>query len=45
MRKSGITDYKKFAMELLGYIKEKTISFEVFSDDISIMEKQAMEIF
>ena len=45
MRKAGIKDYKKFAIELLNHIKQKPISFEVFSDDIKIMEEQAMEIF
>ena len=45
MRKAGIKDYKKFAIELLSYIKNKPISFEVFSDDIKIMEEHAMEIF
>ena len=45
MRKAGIKDYKKFAIELLSHIKQKPISFEVFSDDIKIMEEQAMEIF
>ena len=45
MRKACIKDYKKFAIELLSHIKQKPISFEVFSDDIKIMEEQAMEIF
>ena len=45
MRKAGINDYKKFAIELLSYIKQKPISFEVFSDDIKAMEEQAKEIF
>tara|TARA_Y100000590_G_scaffold135594_1_gene155193 strand:- start:62060 stop:62791 length:732 start_codon:yes stop_codon:yes gene_type:complete len=45
MRKAGIKDYKKFALELLSNIKNKPISFEVFSDDIKVMEEQAMEIF
>ena len=45
MRKIGITDYKKFALEILSKIKEKPISFEVFSDEINVMEEQAKEIF
>ena len=45
MRKAGIADYKKFAIELLTQVKHKPISFEVFSDDINIMEEQAMEIY
>ena len=44
MRKAGITDYKAFAKEILGLIREKPISFEVFSDDFPEMERQAMEI-
>jgi transaldolase len=44
MRKAGISDYKAFAKEILGLIREKPISFEVFSDEFSEMERQAMEI-
>ena len=44
MRKAGITDYKAFAKEILGLIREKPLSFEVFSDEFLEMERQAMEI-
>ena len=44
MRKAGITDYRKFALEVLTHIKTKPISFEVFSDDLEEMERQALEI-
>jgi len=44
MKKAGIKDYKEFAITLLSEIKDKPISFEVFSDDIIEMEKQAEEI-
>jgi len=44
MRKAGISDYKAFAKDILGVIKDKPISFEVFSDDFSEMERQALEI-
>ncbi len=44
MKKSGVKDYKGFAKELLSQIKDKPISFEVFEDDLSEMEKQAKEI-
>ena len=44
MKKVGITDYKKFSLEVLSHIKTKPISLEVFSDDFSDMERQAMEI-
>ena len=33
MKKEGITDYKSFCKDILKFIKEKPISFEVFSDD------------
>ena len=44
MTKAGIKDYKKFAKDVLNEIKTKPISFEVFSDDFSEMEKQALDI-
>ena len=44
MKKAGIKDYETFAKDILSTIKEKPISFEVFSDDFDEMEKQAMKI-
>ena len=44
MKKAGIIDYKKFALEILSQIRQKPISFEVFSNEIDAMEEQAMEI-
>jgi transaldolase len=44
MRKAGIKDYGAFAREILADIKDKPLSFEVFSDDFPDMERQAMEI-
>jgi transaldolase len=44
MRKSGITDYRGFARQVLTAIPDRPISFEVFSDDIREMERQANEI-
>tara|TARA_B100000963_G_C22620079_1_gene669485 strand:- start:615 stop:1328 length:714 start_codon:yes stop_codon:yes gene_type:complete len=44
MKKAGVTDYKDFALKILSEIRDKPISFEVFSDEISEMEKQAFEI-
>ncbi len=44
MRKAGISDYRSFAREILDLIRDKPISFEVFSDDFGEMERQAMEI-
>jgi len=44
MRKSGITDYKKFAKSVIKAIPDLPISFEVFSDDFYEMEREAREI-
>ena len=44
MKKVGITDYRAFCKDILTHIKDKPLSFEVFSDDFSEMERQAMEI-
>ena len=44
MRKEGISDYKSFCIDILKLIKDKPISFEVFSDDFNEMERQALEI-
>jgi transaldolase len=44
MRKAGIADYGSFCRDILGKIRKKPISFEVFSDDVREMERQAMEI-
>ena len=44
MKVAGVTDYKSFAKDILTHIKDKPISFEVFSDEFDEMEKQALEI-
>jgi len=44
MKKAGIKDYEAFAKEILLEVKDKSISFEVFSDEIEEMEEQAMKI-
>lgn len=44
MRKAGVADYRAFARDILREIPDKPISFEVFSDDFSEMERQALEI-
>ena len=41
MKSSGITDYLGFAREVLSVVKKKSISFEVFSDDLEDMYRQA----
>jgi len=42
MARLGITDYLGFAKEVLSNVKEKSISFEVFSDDLDEMYRQAL---
>ena len=44
MRKVGVADYEKFAREVLEVVKEKPISFEVFSDEFPEMRRQALLI-
>jgi len=44
MRKAGITDYAAFAKEAIKVVGERSISFEVFSDDFETMEREAREI-
>ena len=44
MRKANIKNYELFAKDLLSKIKDKPISFEVFSDDLILMERQAEKI-
>lgn len=44
MKKAGITDYRAFCKDILTTINDKPLSFEVFSDDFSEMERQALEI-
>jgi len=44
MNKSGIKDYEGFAKDILQTVKDKPISFEVFSDDFTEMRRQALQI-
>ncbi|MFA5104275.1 MAG: transaldolase [Candidatus Margulisiibacteriota bacterium] len=44
MRKAGISDYEKFAKEILSEIKDMPISFEAFADDFETMEREAKKI-
>jgi transaldolase len=44
MRKVGINDYESFAKSVLEVVKDKPISFEVFSDEFSEMRRQARKI-
>lgn len=44
MRKVGITDYEAYARDVLQTVKDKPISFEVFSDEFPEMKRQALKI-
>lgn len=44
MRRAGITNYETFALDILSTIKNRPISFEVFSDDFKEMRRQALKI-
>lgn len=42
MKKSGVENYRKFAEEVIKSIPDLSVSFEVFSDEFDVMEKEAM---
>src|SRR3954452_10481470 len=44
MRKAGVTDYEAAAKDIVAAIPDRSISFEVFADDFSEMERQARRI-
>lgn len=44
MRKAGISNYKEFSLKVLKEVRDKPISFEVFSDEIREMQRQGLEI-
>ncbi|CAN5600261.1 transaldolase [soil metagenome] len=44
MRKVGIDNYETFAQAILEVVKDKPISFEVFSDEFPEMRRQAVKI-
>jgi transaldolase len=44
MRKAGVKEYELFAKDILKEIKDRPISFEVFSDEFAEMESQAMKL-
>jgi transaldolase len=44
MRKANVPNYRDFAEELLRFVAERPISFEVFADEFAEMERQASEI-
>jgi transaldolase len=44
MRKAGVTNYEAYARDILQTVKDKPISFEVFSDEFPEMKRQALKI-
>jgi transaldolase len=44
MRKAGVTDYEAFALDILKTIRDRPISFEVFSDEFDEIRRQARKI-
>lgn len=44
MKKAGIIDYESFAKDILKTITDKPLSFEVFSDELDEMKRQALKI-
>jgi transaldolase len=44
MRKAGVSDYEKFARDIVQEIPDRPISFEVFADDFAEMARQARKI-
>jgi len=44
MKKAGVRNYEEFAKQVLELIPDVSISFEVFSDDLKNMEKEAEKI-
>ncbi len=44
LRKAGVADYSEFALDILKCIPDRSISFEVLSDEFEEMETQARKI-
>ncbi len=44
MKRAGVADYEAFAREVLRVVRDLPISFEVFSDDLDEMVRQARKI-
>ncbi len=44
MRSSGVLNYEKFCKKILKKVNKKSVSFEVFSDDLDEMYDQAIKI-
>jgi len=44
MRKAGVASYQEFACRVIAAIPDRPVSFEVISDDLTEMERQARKI-
>lgn len=44
MRKAGVTDYEAFSRAVLPIVAPRSVSLEVFADDMSEIERQARQI-
>jgi transaldolase len=44
LNEAGVTDYERFAKDLVKAIPNKSLSFEVLSDDLASMEREARKI-
>jgi transaldolase len=44
MRAAGVDDYESFALDIVGLVPDRPISFEVFSDEFDAMAAQAHKI-
>jgi len=44
MRRAGVENYEQFARDLLNIVPDKSVSFEVFSDELDEMLEQATKI-
>jgi transaldolase len=44
MRKAGVAEYEEFARDVLGYVGERAVSFEVISDEFEEMRHQAVRL-
>ena len=44
MRAAGVEDYESFAIDVIGLVPDRPVSFEVFSDDAGGMIRQALKI-
>ncbi|MEX0416938.1 transaldolase [Bacillus sp. C30] len=44
MKQAGVKNYEEFSREVLKQIPDRPISFEVFSDDLNVMEEEAKRI-